>query len=188
MPTSGIPASAIPSASKHHPSRGDSLYVPPIEEKKFRAILGRFTTGVVAVTAIPRSGSTPVGLAVNSFTSVSLDPALVLICVAHTSTTWPHIRAADRFCVNILGEHQQEISKRLATSGANKFHGVRWTATPGNTPILEGALGWLECSIDAEHPAGDHTIVIARVHHLDAHHDTAPLVFYRGSYGRFATA
>src|SRR5207249_12108028 len=109
------------------------------------------------------------------------------ICIAHTSTSWPQVRSEERFCVNILGEDQRETSKRFATGGADKFRDVSWRKTPKGTPILDGAIGWLECSIEAEYPAGDHTVVIARVHHLDTHHDGAPLVFYRGSYGRLAT-
>jgi 3-hydroxy-9,10-secoandrosta-1,3,5(10)-triene-9,17-dione monooxygenase reductase component len=189
MPTPGIPDSAVPPSSDYYaPSGGAPGVKTAIDETKFRAILGRFTTGVVAVTALPEQGCTPAGLAVNSFTSVSLQPALVLICIARSSTSWPHVRSAARFCINILGEDQREISKRLATSGTDKFRGVRWTTTPNRTPILDGAIGWLECSIEAEYPAGDHTVVVARVHHLDADRDGAPLVFYRGSYGRLGAA
>ncbi|GAB2715186.1 flavin reductase family protein [Streptomyces bullii] len=158
----------------------------PVTREEFRATLGRFTTGVVAVTALRNSDSAPVGLAVNSFTSVSLDPALVLFCIARTSTSWPQVRTAGRFCVNILGESQREVSTRLATSGDDKFHGVRWTTTPAGTPVLEGAIGWLECSVEAEYPAGDHEVIISRVHRLSSREDGAPLVFYRGSYERLA--
>ncbi|MBW4721598.1 flavin reductase family protein [Saccharothrix obliqua] len=160
----------------------------PFDEKEFRTVLGRFATGVVAVTALDAGDSQPAGLAVNSFTSVSLDPPLVLFCIAHTSSSWPKVRAAERFCVNILGEAQRETSERFATSGSDRFRGLRWTGTPQGAPILEGAIGWLECSVEAEHPTGDHVVVIARVHHVGAHHVGAPLVFYRGSYGRLAAA
>lgn len=186
MPTPGIPESAEQSRNNGMHSAG-TLPAQPVNEKRFRAILGRFTTGVVAVTALRKEDSMPVGLAANSFTSVSLHPPLVLICVAHTSTSWPHVRSSDRFCINILGEDQRDISMRFATSGSDKFKGVSWTKTPNGTPTIEGAIGWLECSIDAEHSAGDHTVIIARVHHVDAHRDGAPLVFYRGSYGQLAT-
>ena len=187
MPTPGIPDSAVKPRDYNGSSAATSC-AERVDEQKFRAILGRFTTGVVAVTALREKDSIPVGLAVNSFTSVSLDPALVLICIARTSTSWPHVRKAERFCINILGESQREISKRLATSGTDKFRDIHWTTTPTKTPVLDGAIAWLECSIEAEYPAGDHTVVIARVHHLDANHDGRPLVFYRGSYGRLAAA
>ncbi|GHA08079.1 MULTISPECIES: flavin reductase family protein [Streptomyces] len=160
--------------------------VSQVSHEEFRATLGRFTTGVVAVTAVRAGDAAPVGLAVNSFTSVSLDPALVLFCIARTSTSWPRVRAAERFCVNILGADQRELSSRLATSGADKFRGVRWSTTPAGTPVLDGAIGWLECSVEAEYPAGDHDVVIARVHRLSSREDGAPLVFYRGSYERLA--
>ncbi|SDL14476.1 flavin reductase family protein [Streptomyces indicus] len=157
-----------------------------ISQEEFRATLGRFTTGVVAVTALRERDSVPVGLAVNSFTSVSLAPALVLFCVSKGSTSWPQIRTADHFCINILGEHQQDLSSRLATRDTDKFRGVRWTATPGGAPVLDGAIGWLECSVETEYEAGDHDVIISRVHVLSSRDDGAPLVFYRGSYGRLA--
>ena len=157
-----------------------------IEARRFRTILGHFATGVVAITAIDEETGRPAGLAANSFTSVSLEPALVSFCVAHTSTTWPRLRRAGRFCVNILSAPQLEVCRRLAAKGGDKFAGLPWTASPGGGPVIDGALAWLECSVEAEHPAGDHKIVVARVHHLDRHDDGEPLVFYRGSYGSFA--
>jgi flavin reductase (DIM6/NTAB) family NADH-FMN oxidoreductase RutF len=188
MPNPDLSDSAVRPGNDYQVRSVGAPDAQPFDEKKFRAVLGSFTTGVVAVTALTDQNSMPVGLAVNSFTSVSLDPALVLICIAHTSTSWPRVRTAERFCVNILGEDQREMSKRFATSSSDKFWGLRWTKTPQGTPILDGTIGWLECSVEAEHPAGDHTVVIARVHHMDTRHDGAPLVFYRGSYGRLAAA
>jgi flavin reductase (DIM6/NTAB) family NADH-FMN oxidoreductase RutF len=161
--------------------------ITEIDTARFRGILGRFATGVVAITAIDPETCMPTGLAANAFTSVSLDPPLVAFCVAHTSTTWPKLRAAGRLCVNILSAPQREVCLRLATRGAGKFDGLAWTDSPGGGPVIDGALAWIECSVDAEHPAGDHTIVVARVHRLDRHHDGAPLIFYRGSYGSFET-
>ncbi|WP_131740385.1 flavin reductase family protein [Actinomadura roseirufa] len=154
-----------------------------VDGARFRSVLGRFATGVVAITAIEPGTGRPAGLAANSFTSVSLDPPLVAFCVAHTSSTWPRLRDAGRLCVNILGEPQLEVSKRLATRGGDKFAGIDWTESPGGGPLIEGALAWIECTIDQEHTAGDHVIVVARVHALDTHEDTPPLLFYRGSYG-----
>jgi 3-hydroxy-9,10-secoandrosta-1,3,5(10)-triene-9,17-dione monooxygenase reductase component len=157
-----------------------------LEARRFRTILGHFATGIVAVTAVDTDTGRPAGLAANSFTSVSLDPPLVSFCVAHTSTTWPRLRRAERFCVNILSASQREVSHRLAARGGDKFAGLEWSESPGGGPVIDGALAWLECSAEAEYPAGDHVIVVARVHHLDRHHDGEPLVFYRGSYGGFA--
>jgi 3-hydroxy-9,10-secoandrosta-1,3,5(10)-triene-9,17-dione monooxygenase reductase component len=156
-----------------------------IDAMRFRSVLGRFATGVVAVTAIDPATGQPTGLAANSFTSVSLNPPLVAFCVAHTSTTWPKLRAADRHCINVLAEHQREVCLQLATKGADKFAGLTWTKSPGGHPVLDGAVAWLECSTEAEYEAGDHVIVVCRVHNLDKHHVSGPLLFYRGGYGRF---
>ena len=157
----------------------------PVDETAYRRTLGRLPTGVVAVTAL--AGGAPAGLAVNSFTSVSLDPPLVAFCVAHTSVTWPRILPARRLCVNILSADQREVARRLASRGGDKFGGLRWSPSPSGLPILDGALAWLECEIDTSHLAGDHDIVVARVHRLKrGNGDTGPLIFYRGGYGGFA--
>jgi 3-hydroxy-9,10-secoandrosta-1,3,5(10)-triene-9,17-dione monooxygenase reductase component len=188
------PARHLASASEGRPDAGpDREAAPNTDERvaaidsgrRFRAILGHFATGVVAITAIDPANGRPVGLAANSFTSVSLDPPLVSFCVAHTSTTWPRLRTADRYCVNILSAPQREVCLRFATKGTDRFAGLDWTESPGGGPVIDGALAWLECSVEAEYTAGDHVIVVARVHHLDRHHDGDPLIFYRGSYGRF---
>lgn len=138
------------------------------------------------MTSLRAGDSAPVGLAVNSFASVSLDPPLVLFCVSHTSTSWPQVRSADFFCVNILGETQRDISTRFAISGGDKFRGVSWSESPHGAPAIDGALGRLECTVEAEHPAGDHDVIVARVHQLDSRRDASPLIFYRGLYGRYA--
>jgi 3-hydroxy-9,10-secoandrosta-1,3,5(10)-triene-9,17-dione monooxygenase reductase component len=164
---------------------GDGGRVAAIEARRFRGILGHFATGVVAITAIDPETGGPLGLAANSFTSVSLDPPLVSFCVAHTSTTWPRMRAAGRICVNILSASQREVCLRFAAKVDDRFAGVEWASSPGGGPVIDGALAWLECSVEAEYAAGDHTIVVARVRHLDRHHDGDPLVFYKGAYGRF---
>jgi 3-hydroxy-9,10-secoandrosta-1,3,5(10)-triene-9,17-dione monooxygenase reductase component len=164
---------------------GAGAHVATIDSRRFRSILGRFATGVVAVTAIDPETGRPTGLAANSFTSVSLEPALVSFCVAHTSTTWPRIRGAVRYCVNILSAPQREVCLQLAAKGGDKFTGLGWTESPGGGPVIDGALAWLECSVEAEHVAGDHVIVVSRVHRLDKHHDGDPLIFFRGTYGRF---
>lgn len=159
--------------------------VTAIDSRRFRSILGRFATGVVAVAAVDPASGRPNGLAANSFTSVSLDPPLVSFCVAHTSTTWPKLRTAGRLCVNILSVPQLDVCLRLAARGGEKFTGLEWRPSPGGGPVIDGALAWVECSVEAEHTAGDHVIVVARVHHLDRHHDGDPLIFYQGGYGSF---
>ncbi|MGW4377799.1 flavin reductase family protein [Streptomyces albidoflavus] len=157
-----------------------------IHADEFRTALGRFATGVVAITAYEHASGRPTGMAANSFASVSVDPPLVSFCVGRTSSTWPLLRASERLCVAILGAHQVDTCGRLARRGGDKFRDVAWQpATPGGLPVPDGALGWLECSVEAEHPAGDHDIVVARVHHLALGEDRAPLVFFRSQYGAF---
>jgi flavin reductase (DIM6/NTAB) family NADH-FMN oxidoreductase RutF len=154
-----------------------------IDEARFRQVLGHFATGVTVVTSL--DGDRPVGLAVNSFTSVSLEPALVAFCVATRSATWPQLRATGSFCVNILAEDQEALSRAFASHGLDRFSGVGWRPAPSGAPILGGALAWVDCTVEAEYPAGDHIIVVGRVAELDLAHEGRPLVFYRGGYGRF---
>src|SRR3954454_16314903 len=126
---------AIGSREKRH--HMTAAPVSELDGSRFRSVLGHFATGVVAITAIDPATGKPTGMAANSFTSVSLEPALVAFCVAHTSTTWPLLRTAGRLCVNILGEPQLEISDRLARRGGDKFAGTRWTRTPGGAPLID---------------------------------------------------
>ncbi|MFB9891789.1 flavin reductase family protein [Planobispora takensis] len=156
-----------------------------VDGNRFRSVLGHFATGVVAITAIDPETGEPCGLAANSFTSVSLDPPLVAFCVAHTSTSWPRVRAAATLTVNVLAEHQQPVCAALASRGGDKFADLDWAASPCGNPVIGGTLAWIDCSVEAEYPAGDHVIVVARVHQLDIQGDRGPLVFFRGGYGRF---
>ena len=147
----------------------------------FRSVLGHFATGITVITAM--DGDEPVGLAANSFSSVSLDPPLVLFCAAKTSTTWPRIRNAGHFTVNVLDEHQEPVSKLFATPGADRFGQVRWHVGRSG-PILEDVHAYLDCTIESEHDAGDHIIVVGRVEALGLTADAGPLLFYQGRYGR----
>lgn len=154
-----------------------------IDEARFRQVLGHFATGVTVVTG--DDGEGPVGLSVNSFTSVSLDPPLVAFCVTKASSTWPRIRATGRFTVNILAADQEAVSRRFASPGADRFAGIGWHPSPSGSPVLGGALAWIDATVEAEHDAGDHVMVLGRVSGLDVANEGVPLVFYRGGYGRF---
>ena len=156
---------------------------PTIDAARYRQVLGHFATGVTVITAMHDGEA--VGLAANSFTSVSLDPALVAFCAAHESTTWPRIRAARRFCVNVLAEDQEDVSRLFAAKGVDRFGQIGWHAAPSGAPILADALAWIDCVIDAEHGAGDHVIVVGRVLDLAVEREGKPLLFFRGGYGRF---
>lgn len=154
-----------------------------IDEARFRQVLGRFATGVTVVTGV--ASDRPVGLAVNSFTSVSLEPPLVAFCVSRESITWPMLRTAGAFCVNILAEDQEAVSRAFAGRGPDRFLGVGWRPAPSGAPVLSGVLGWIDCTVYAEYEAGDHLIVVGVVRELEAAHEGRPLLFYRGGYGRF---
>jgi 3-hydroxy-9,10-secoandrosta-1,3,5(10)-triene-9,17-dione monooxygenase reductase component len=150
---------------------------------RFRQVLGTFPTGVTVVTAIAADGR-PTGMAVGSFTSVSLDPPLVAFLPACTSTSFPRIRTARSFCVNVLGEHQEDLCRVFASSGGDKFAGVPWSPTPSGAPRLHGVEAWIDCSPYRVTTAGDHYLVIGRVDALDSTDAGRPMIFHRGRYGR----
>ena len=153
---------------------------PSVDPAEFRAVLGRFCSGITVITALGPDG--PLGLTCQSFSSLSLDPPLVLFSPARTSTTWPRIRQVGRLCVNVLAEGHSGLSAAMARSGAAKFAGVRWDASPLGAPRLDGAVAWLDCTVQAEHDGGDHTIVVAAVHGLSADPSARPLLYYQGRY------
>ncbi|MGI5240634.1 flavin reductase family protein [Dactylosporangium sp. CA-139066] len=151
-----------------------------------RRVFGAFPTGVTAVAALVDGAA--VGLAASSFTSVSLDPPLVSVCIARTSTTWPVLRRARRLGVSVLSADQEHLGRQLSRRGADRFAGATWRASNGGEILLNGACAWLDCTIYDEYPAGDHTIVLLQVQDLDADQATAPLVFHRSSFGRLQAA
>jgi len=161
----------------------DDILTP--DEASFRTVLGHFATGVTVITAM--DGDEPVGMAANSFTSVSLDPPLVLFCAAKSSSTWPRIQAAKQFTVNILSEHQEHLSRAFATKGADRFREIGWRPGVGGAPVLGDVLAYIDCQIEAEHEAGDHVVVIGRVLDLGVAADAGPLLFHKGGYGRLLT-
>ncbi len=149
-----------------------------------RTVLGHFPSGVTIVTGTTSDG--PAGFTCQSFSSLSLDPPLVLVLPGRNSTSWPGIEATGRFCVNVLAEDQGELSTTFARSGSDKFAGVEWVASDLGSPILAGATAWIDCTLHAVHDGGDHLIVVGAVHDLGAAEESAPLVFHRGAYARTA--
>ncbi|MHB8662950.1 MAG: flavin reductase family protein [Acidimicrobiales bacterium] len=157
---------------------------PSITPEHYRTTLGHFCTGVTIVSAM--SDGAPVGFTCQSFSALSLEPALILICPGKTSSSWPKIEAAGHFCVNVLSEEQEELCRGFAMSGADKFAGIGWTPAPSTgAPLLHGALAWVECRLDSVQDGGDHVVAIGRVLEMGSS-PGAPLLFYRGGYGRFA--
>lgn len=160
----------------------------PVDPAEFRRVLGHFATGVTVVTAHdPDDPDGPAGFACQSFASLSLDPPLVTFMVARTSTTWPRIARAGAFCVNILGAEQGALCRGFAVSGADKFAGVTYRAAPATgSPLLASVPAWVDCRIQAVHTGGDHLIVVGRVEALGAADGVGPLLFHRGTFGRFS--
>jgi len=151
-----------------------------VDAVEMRRVLGHFASGVTIVTAM--DGGEPVGFACQSFTSVSLDPPLVLFCPAHTSLSWPRIRNVGAFSVNVLAEDQMDLCMQFATRGTEKFTGLRWHETPWG-PSLDGVLATVHCTVEQVHAAGDHDVVIGHVRELVTHREVGPLLFFRGQFG-----
>ena len=155
---------------------------------EFRKVLGHFATGVTVVTTWDAEGH-PAGLTASSVTSVSLDPPLVLVCVAHTAQSYPALHAHGRFAINILHLEHEQVARRFASSstlGPEKFEGMTYRHGTLGLPILENALAEIECTTEHVYPAGDHTIFVGRVEAADSRGDKGfePLLYYRGRFHR----
>ena len=147
----------------------------------FRTVLGRLPTGVVIVTG--GDPEHPSGLVVGSFMSVSLVPPLVAVCPAKTSTSWPAIEATGSFCANVLAEGQEELARRFAVSGGDKFAGVDWSPAPATgSPLLHGVAAWIDCRVYERYEAGDHWLVLGEVLELSGVPDGGALVFHSGAF------
>jgi 3-hydroxy-9,10-secoandrosta-1,3,5(10)-triene-9,17-dione monooxygenase reductase component len=154
------------------------------DAEAFRECLGHFPTGVTVVTS--RTSDGPVGFVVGSFFSVSLDPLLVGFAAGRNSYTWSAIKRTGSFCVNVLGTHQLELSARMSGPG-DRFEGISHGDAPvSGAPLLDGVPAWVDCTIDAIHPAGDHDLVVGRVEAFDVAGDNLePLIFHRRLFGGF---
>lgn len=152
----------------------------------FRKTMGQFATGVTVVTTI-RDGI-PYGLTVNSFTSVSLDPLQILVCISRSSVTHAHIEATGRFTVSILAEDQHMVSTVFAGAPmSDRFDAVQTRPAPSGCPIIEGSIAWLDAHVVESIDSGDHTIFIAEATAMEImDEDAAPLLYHRGRYARLA--
>ncbi len=150
-----------------------------VDPADYRRVLGHFPSGVTVVTSVDAEG--PVGFACQAFSALSLDPPLVLF---HVVDVCPTEKATGRFCVNFLAADHGALCRAFAVSGGDKFAGVEWRASELGSPILDGAHGWVDCTIEAQYPGGDHTIVVGRVYSLDADAGSEPLIFHRGAFGQ----
>jgi flavin reductase len=153
-------------------------------QEEFRRAMGCFATGVTIIT-VDDDGRVE-GMTANAFASVSLDPILVLVCVSHKARTHAHLHARKRFGINVLSEHQQRISEHYALAERDPAHaehevGAKFDRTEHGTPVLQGALAYLECRLETTHEAGDHTIFIAEVEDVVIR-EGRPLVYFQSSY------
>jgi flavin reductase (DIM6/NTAB) family NADH-FMN oxidoreductase RutF len=151
-----------------------------IDQAHYRQVLGHFPTGVVIVAS-----PGPVGTAIGSFFSVSLEPALVGFCIGSASSSWPGIRDSGVFGVSVLAEDQEGVCRVFAQKGADKFAGLGYTPMSSGSPRINDCVAWIDCDIESVTEAGDHDIVVGRIRELGIEREVGPLLFFRGGYGKF---
>ena len=150
------------------------------DTRTLRDVLGAFPTGVAVVTTMDGSGH-PVGFTANSFTSVSLNPPLVLVCIGKDAVAYQQFETAPGYAVNILAAHQQDVSNHFAQLRVDLFGSVEWSTGPAGNPLLPDTAAWLDCSLDRRIDAGDHLILVGQVAAFDDS-GRQPLGFCRGAY------
>ena len=150
----------------------------------FRQAMANFCTGVTVVTGL--NDGVPVGFTAQSFVSLSLGPPLIAVCPSKSSSSWPRIRAAGGFCINILAADQMAICQAMAQSGADKFADIDWRSGVTGAPIIAGSLAYVDCLLHAEHEAGDHFIAVGQVKDFSlVKGDESPLLYFRSGFGVF---
>ena len=157
-----------------------------IEAQELRRVLGHFATGVTVITTKDKDGG-PNGLTANAFMSLSLNPPLILISVDKGATCYTCFEPHNGFTVNFLSEGQEDISRRFATKGIDKFAGLKWKEGSNGAAILDGVLGHVECKITQCYDGGDHTIVLGEILNVNATGER-PLLFFKGKYQRLPGA
>jgi flavin reductase (DIM6/NTAB) family NADH-FMN oxidoreductase RutF len=159
-------------------------YPPFLDTRSLRDALGEFATGVAVVTACSRDGQ-PVGVTINSFASVSLDPPLVLWSLGLQSPSMAVFEACSHYAVNILAADQVELSQRFSQSQNDKFAGIETKVGAGGTPLLPGCCAWFECRNELRYPGGDHIILVGHVENF-SRQEKPPLIFHGGQYRKLA--
>ena len=154
------------------------------EKREFCRVCGRFATGVTVATVLDAAGS-PHGITVNSFTSVSLEPPLVLICISHRAAVIEHFRNASHFGINVLRADQQHLSEQFARKGRDRFNGLPWRRGEHGVPLIPHCIATIECGVHKIIPAGDHDIFLGRVCHTHCS-EGEPLLYYASGYGSLA--
>ncbi|HKA22688.1 MAG TPA: flavin reductase family protein [Blastocatellia bacterium] len=153
----------------------------PVSKDEFRTALSRFVSGVTVVTTLA-DDDRPAGITVSAFSSVSLEPPLVLVCIDKRASLHNHLAEGRHFAVNILADHQQGVSRRFASRDENRFEGAGYRCGLHGAPLLEGALAYIECRVAHVYPGGDHTIIVGEVESTSVA-DHKPLAYFRGNYG-----
>ncbi|MEE8074571.1 MAG: flavin reductase family protein [Candidatus Binatia bacterium] len=153
-----------------------------MDSREIRDIMAHFATGVTVVTTRDGAGS-PFGLTVNAFTSLSLNPPLVVVCIDKAAQCYSCFEESKVFAVNVLSEDQEELSRRFATKGIEKFGEIKWHRGENNVPLLDGSIGTIECKIVNSYEGGDHTIYLGEIVSANATEDR-PLLFFKGKYHR----
>jgi len=165
----------------HRPARATPA--DTIDSATFRSVLGRFASGVTVVTVRDGDGRDH-GMTVSAFCSVSLEPPLVLACIDRSATVLEALAAGGTYAITVLAESQEALSRRFASEVDDRFDGVGYTRAPGGSALLDDALAWLECRVEARVDAGDHVVVIGRVEFAEVSERAGPLLYYRSGYGR----
>jgi 3-hydroxy-9,10-secoandrosta-1,3,5(10)-triene-9,17-dione monooxygenase reductase component len=160
---------------------GDAVQCRDVTPANFRQVLGQFCTGLTVVTGADAAG--PAGFCCQSFSSLSLDPPLVLFCPSVSSRTWSRIGESGSFCVNILAAEQRELAEVFAGPQQDRFRDVPWSPAPSGSPVLDGVLAWLDCEVRAAYRAGDHYVVVGAVARLGHCRPGEPLLVFRSRYG-----
>lgn len=158
------------------------------DPKELRRAFGQFATGITVVTVLGADGR-PHGMTANSFTSVSLEPPLVLLAVDHQRRTYGHLIAAERFAISVLAAEHKPLSDRFAGRGVDQqeyFADIEHQLTPEGLPLLDGALAHFVCRRYAEYPGGDHTLFLGRIEQFSYQPDLAPLLYFGGRYNGLA--
>ena len=156
------------------------------EQERYKKVMAQFPTGVVVVSVADGQGSIT-GLTASSFTSVSLNPALVLFCTAYDTDSFPHLQREPRFAINVLAEDQTDLAWQFAGSEPDKGHAAPHLIRASGTPVLTGAVAVIECEKHVVHPGGDHAIVVGRVVAFDLDQNLRPLLYWRGNLSGFQT-
>ena len=151
-----------------------------VDPAELRRCLGSFVTGVTVMTALDADGN-PVGMTANSFTSLSLDPPLIVWSLRLNSSSMPTYERAQRFAVNILAQDQIPVSNRFATSGPDRFDGIPFTLGIAGVPLIEGCASYLECKLETVYPGGDHLLFVGRVERIQLS-EREPLAYGGGRY------